>query len=786
MLLLQIVHQVGYECMAINGKTYQIYLNPIFFGMTGIIAIFRQNLSLSNTLMLVKISLKTFLILFVFSTGFVSAQQQNLTVKDIWGSPLFYQENVHGVRSMKSGEHFTLLEKGDIVQYAYKDFSKVKTLVSGSKLVLEGEEEPLGIEDYDFNETETKILITTETESIYRHSSKAYYYIYDLKTGEITSLSNQELGKQRLAVFSPKNNRVAFVRDNNIFIKDLDTEKEITVTTDGKTNEIINGATDWVYEEEFSFDNGIYWSSDGNKLAYYRFDESRVKEFQMATYGSLYPQQYKFKYPKAGEENSLVSIHVYDFNENLSEAFDLGKETDIYVPRVAWTNNSDVLCVFRMNRLQNKLDLLTANFSADRPHNTAIQTKLIYSEEAKTYIDIHDNIRFLSDGNTFLWTSETDGYNHIYTVEMNSGKSTQVTKGSFDVTEVYGVNEQNKKIYYQAAEESPMERHIYSINIDGTEKQKLTPDRGTHQAQFSGDFSYFIHVHSTANSPLTVSLRRQNGELVKVLKTNEALRGRLAQFNLSEKEFFTIENAEGTPMNAWIIKPPDFNKKKKYPVFMYVYGGPGSNTVSDSWDGHTYMWHQLLAQQGYIVVSVDGRGTGNRGRDYKHSTYLQLGKYETEDQIAAAKYLGGLPYVDKGRIGIMGWSYGGYMSSLCITKGADVFKTAVAVAPVSNWRFYDNIYTERFMRTPQENGDNYDVNSPINHVSKLKGNYFLIHGSADDNVHYQNALEMVNALVAANKQFDMFIYPDRNHGIYGGNTRHHLFSMMLDYILKNL
>ncbi|MFN3917944.1 MAG: S9 family peptidase [Flavobacteriales bacterium] len=731
----------------------------------------------------IKTASTTLLVVLTFSS---TAQKRDLTVKDIWASPQFYQDNLYGVRSMNNGEHFTLLEKGDIVQYAYKNFSKVKTLVTGSQLIPTGSKTPVSIEDYSFNPTETKVLISTETESIYRHSNKAYYYIYDIKTGQTVPLSDNKLGKQRLAVFSPTNNRIAFVRENNVFIKDLDTDKEIQVTHDGKINEIINGATDWVYEEEFSFDNGIYWNNDGTMLAFYRFDESKVKQFQMAMYGSLYPYQYTFKYPKAGEDNSIVSVHIYDYNENYTTTFRTGIEDDIYFPRIKWTSNSGVLAVFKINRLQNSLEIFTGNFSPNRSKSAAIQTKVVYKETSQTYVDIHDNTHFLTDGKTFLWTSEKSGYNHIYTVDMETSKTFQITKGDFDVTEVYGINEQTKKIYYQAAEDSPMERHVYSINLDGTGKQKLTLQKGTNDAQFSSNFSYFINKHSDANTPLTVTLNQSNGKLIKVLKDNKELRNRLEQYNLSKMEFTTIKNDEGTAMNSWIIKPINFDEKKKYPVFMYVYGGPGINTVNDSWGGPNYMWYQLLAQKGYMVVSVDARGTGYRGEEYKHCTYKQLGKYETEDQIAAAKHLGTLPYVDKSRIGIMGWSYGGYMSSLCITKGADVFKTAIAVAPVTNWRYYDNIYTERFMRTPQENGKNYDENSPINHVSKLKGNYFLIHGSADDNVHYQNAMEMINALVAANKQFDMFIYPDRNHGIYGGNTRNHLFTMMLNYILEKL
>ncbi len=720
--------------------------------------------------------------------------QKNITNEDIWLYGRFFGGTVSGVRSMNDGEHFTSLEVNrqtgvaSVKKFAYADYKEVSTIVKSSDLTAKGSEK-ISIDDYHFSADESKMLIASDQESIYRHSSKSYYYVYDLKTKKTVPLADISKGKQRLAQFSPQGNKVAFVRENNIFIKDFDSGEEIQVTTEGKMNERIYGATDWVYEEEFSFDNGLYWSPDGQKLAFYFFDESNVKEFQMAMYGELYPEQYKFKYPKAGEDNSIVQIYVYELMQKRTTPFDTGKETDIYIPRIKWTNNPDVLMVTRMNRLQNKLELMVGEFNQDRPNSRGVQTKVVYTETAETYIDVTDNLTFLKDNKHYLWTSEKDGYNHIYKINLENGSETQLTKGEWEVTELVGIDEQNNLIYYIAAT-NPLDRDLYVMNGDGSGVKKLSQKAGQTEVAFSKGFKYYLNYHSDANSPVTVSLHSADGTQIKVLEDNQRVKDAMNEFGFVKKEFIKIKTEDGIELNAYMMKPPGFVEKKKYkkkyPVLMHVYGGPGINTVHNAWGGANFAWFQMLAQQGYIVVSVDARGTGYRGREFKHCTYLQLGKYETQDQIASAKWLGELPYVDESRIGIFGWSYGGYMSSLCITKGADVFKSAIAVAPVTNWRYYDNIYTERFMRTPQENGKNYDINSPINHVSELKGNYLLVHGSADDNVHYQNTMEMINALVNANKQFDLFIYPNRNHGIYGGYTRLHLFTRMTDFVLNKL
>ena len=728
--------------------------------------------------------------IFDSDTGFEESPKENeLTNEKIWYSGEFYGKSVRGVRSMNDGEHFTSIDNSidgeEINKYSYATYEKVERLFGFSDLKDE-DGGPIPIEAYQFNADETKVLVATDQESIYRRSSKAYYYIYDLKTKKTTPLSDKKLGKQRLAEISPAGTHVAFVRENNLFFKNLETNKEFQITYDGKINEIINGATDWVYEEEFAIHKGFEWNADGTKIAYYTFDESKVKEFQLTYYGPLYPMEYKFKYPKAGEDNSKISISVYDIWKQKSTPVTINDKDEYYIPRIQWTQNANVLCITKLNRLQNKLELLTVDCK-ERTAQTAgpYKSSPFYTETAKTYIDIHDNLQFLKDNKTYLWMSEKDGFNHIYLNTMD-GKETQITKGNWDVIELQGIDEENGLIYYLSAENGATQQELYVIKTDGTGKKKLSTKTGNHSTSFSKGMKYYINYHSDANTPSFITLHKANGTQIKVLEDNAKLKERLAKYDLPKKEFFQFDNGKGTKLNAWMIKPANFDANKKYPVFMTGYNGPGNNVVKDSWGYTTMIWHHLLAKKGFLVVCVETRGTMFRGRDFKHSTYLQLGKLETEDLIAAAKHIGSQSYADENNIGIQGWSYGGYMASLCMTKGADYFKAGIAVAPVTNWRYYDNIYTERFMRTPQENADGYDNNSPINHVEKLKGAFLLVHGGGDDNVHPQNTYEMVNALVKENKEFDMFVYPNRNHGIYGGKTRLHLFNKMTNFLVENL
>ena len=704
----------------------------------------------------------------------VSAQEKMIQLEDIWASRTFSPEWVWGINSMNDGIHYSSLNYGDknvyITQYSYETGDSISTIVDSKDL------DGISFSDYSFSEDEKKVLLPTETESIYRYSTRSNYYVYDRETKIAEELSE---GKQRLAQFSPDASKVAFVKENNIFIKDIINNTELQVTFDGEINNIINGATDWVYEEEFAFDNGMQWNASGNKIAYYRFDEENVPEFSMDLFTDLYPSQSQFKYPKAGETNSTIELFIYDLDSNKTIKANINTEEEFYIPRIKWTLDENVLSVQRMNRHQNQLDFILVD-AKDGSSQT------IFTENDAAYIDVTDNLTFLNDGKYFIWTSEKSGYNHIYLYNLKGKQVRQITKGNYDVTDFYGIDESNNTVYFASSERSPMHRDVYAIQLNGKNKKTLTNKIGTNSATFSTNYKYFINQYSNANTPYYFSLFDAKGNEVRMLKDNSNLKNSLAEYALSQKEFFNFKTTEGIDLNGWMMKPHNFDETKQYPVFMYLYGGPGSQQVTDSWGGSNFLWYQMLTQQGYIVACVDNRGTGARGSEFKKCTYQQLGKLETEDQIEANRYLANLPYVDGSRIGIFGWSYGGYMSSLCLLKGADEFKMAIAVAPVTNWRYYDSIYTERYMRTPQENASGYDDNSPINHVEKLKGKYLLVHGSADDNVHYQNTMEMTNALVNANKQFDLFIYPNKNHGIYGGYTRLHLFTKMTNFIKENL
>lgn len=724
--------------------------------------------------------------------------KKDLTLEDIWKKSTFREKFIGGIRPMKDGIHYSSLHEGsesgleNILVHDFKTGAVSDTFFKGSWFIPKDSTHAIAFDDYTLSEDETKILFSAETEQIYRHSTIEYYFVWDRKNKTLSPLSKN--GKQRLAVFSPDGQKVAFVRDNNLFIgylnmavdsngKEYSELIEVQITFDGKRNSIINGATDWVYEEEFSFTQAFFWSPDGNRIAFYRFDESPIKEFSFPEYTDLYATPYQFKYPKAGEKNSTVSIHVYDLKSKNISTMDIGNDTDQYIPRIKWTHDANILCIQRMNRHQNKLELLLADAK------TGV-SKILFAEESKTYIDINDNLTFLKDGKHFIWTSEKDGFNHIYLYNLEAHMHEefyhQITKGNWDVTSFYGVDEKNKLVYFQSAEIFPLERHIFSIGLDGKNKKQLTSKKGTHRADFTPTFSFYVNYYSASDKPTETEIYSGNGKLIRVLENNKKLSDTLSAYKISKKEFFSFKNSEGVELNGYMIKPYNFDPNKKYPVFMYVYGGPGSQTVTDSWDGRNFLWFQYIANQGYLVVSVDNRGTGARGDAFKKITYLQLGKYEVDDQIDAAKYLGTLNIVDKDRIGIWGWSYGGYMTALCMTVGADVFKMGISVAPVTHWKFYDSIYTERYMRTPQENPDGYKDGSPLTYADKLKGKYLLIHGTADDNVHFQNSAEFVLALQNANKQFDLMIYPNKNHGISGGVTRMNLYTKMTNYILENL
>ena len=535
-----------------------------------------------------------------------------------------------------------------------------------------------------------------------------------------------------------------------------------------------------MYEEEFAFVKAFDWSADSKKIAFIRFDESEVPEFSMSIFQKeLYPKVETFKYPKAGEKNAVVSLHIYDVASQAKKDVNLGNYSDFYIARMQWTNDANVLSAQVLNRHQDNLDLLFID-------GTTAAAKVVLNEKDKAYIDVTDNLTFLKD-NSFIWTSEKDGFNHIYLYDKTGKLINQVTKGNWEVTNYYGFDEKTKTIFYQSVENGSINRDIYRIGLDGKNKVRLSSKVGTSAATFSPNFQYFITTFSSATQPPVYTLNEAKaGKQLQMIEENQTLSNNLKGFNLPTKEFSVLKTEKGIELNMWMMKPKDFDATKKYPVFMFQYSGPGSQQVNNDWNSGDDYWFASLTQKGYIVACVDGRGTGFKGAAFKKVTQKELGKYEVIDQIDAAKVLGSYSFVDKSRIGIFGWSFGGFMASNCILKGNDVFKMAIAVAPVTNWRFYDSIYTERYMQTPQENPSGYDDNSPINHVQKLKGKFLLIHGSADDNVHVQNSMQMMEALIQANKQFDSQIYPDKNHGIFGGYTRIQLYNKMTNFILENL
>ncbi len=707
------------------------------------------------------------------------SQEKKVELKDVWKRYAFNAQSISGLNSMKDGLHYSAITNKNglaIEKYSYASGESVGTIISARE-IKEKTGQQINFDAYEFSPNEDKVLLATQTESIYRHSSKSNYFVYDIKNGKISALKAN--GKQELATFSPTRNQVAFVFENRIYIQDFDKEdSELISFGKGQDDAFIAGAVDWVYEEEFSFHQGFQWSPNGDYIAYYQTDEREVPLFTMDIFGSkLYPSEDEFKYPKAGEANSVVSIHTFNVLNQEDKKVKLDQAYE-YIPRIKWTQADAELIIYSMNRHQNELNLWKLEAGSEA-------ASLLYKETAPCYIEINDDLRFLKDG-SFIWSSEMDGYNHLYHITSKGEIKKQITKGKWPVTEFYGIDESSATLFYQSAEESPLERNVYSIKLNGRKKTKLSQEKGWNGAEFSNGMKFYINTFSSKDTPTRQTLHSSEGEELRKIISNEKLQERINSYALASKEFFSFKTEDDVELNGWMMKPHDFDENKEYPLLMFVYGGPGSQTVKNQYDGFNHFYYESLANEGYIIVSVDNRGTGARGRDFRTTTYKELGKYETMDQISAAKYLGSLDYINKDRIGIWGWSYGGYMSSLCITKGADVFKMAIAVAPVTNWRFYDTIYTERYMQTPQENAGGYDNNSPVNHVSKLNGEYLLVHGSADDNVHVQNTMRMITALVAADKQFDLFIYPDKNHGIFGGNTRFHLYTKMTNFILENL
>jgi len=711
-------------------------------------------------------------------TNTLSAQvkKSEISLDDIYVDGLFQSQGVDNIRSLNDGKHFSILEEGKrISAYSYESGRFTSTLMDLSTLP----EAPFtAIHEYELSPDESNILLVTKPEKIYRYSFSASYYIFNRKTNSLQALS--PYGKQRLATFSPDGKKVAFVRNNNLFIKNLETSNEVQATFDGKATKIINGAPDWVYEEEFGFTRAFDWSPDSRKIAYYHFDERAVKEMDLTIYNSLYPSHYDYKYPKAGERNSVVTIHLLDIESNKDIMVYTGSETDQYIPRIKWTFDPSVLSITRLNRLQNHLEILHADAGTG-------QSKIVYQETEDKYISeaTDDMITYLGNGRDFIIMSERDGWRHLYLYNFQTGTISPVTTGRYDIDKLIGYDRKTGKIYFTSHERSPLNLDVYSITTDGRNKTRLTSHKGWNEAVFSKTYRYFINTWSDINTPPVTTLNDSEGHLIRTLQDNRELKTRMQDKGFSNVDFFSVQPPGEDTLFGYILKPPGFDPARAYPLFMYVYGGPESQNVKDEYLSRM-PWFQLLAQKGFVVACVDNRGTDARGEAFRKSTYMQLGRLETEDQLFVARYLGAKPWIDKERIGIFGWSYGGFMSLSCLFKGDDIFKMAIAVAPVTNWRFYDTIYTERFMRTPAGNPEGYDHNSPVFFTDMTKGKLLLIHGMADDNVHLQNSAELIKSLVFNNKQFDMQFYPNLDHSIHGGNATLHLYTRMTRFIEGNL
>ncbi|MBM4166038.1 MAG: S9 family peptidase [Ignavibacteria bacterium] len=730
--------------------------------------------------------------LFVFGnpTSFAQQRTKEYTVEDVITSPLFQGKFIRGVQWIENGKAYSFLEtdsttkRTNVMRYDVES-GKKSLLIDANKLKMKGDTTAFAMQNYFWSKDERYIIFTG---SLVARSLKTggNFFLYDVKNDEFIQVTHSE-EEQMVIQFSPDSKRIGFVRANNIFVYDIATKTESQLTFDGSEH-VLNGHFDWVYEEEFSIINGWQFSPDGKYIAYWQLDENRVPEFPINDFLPTHQNVSKMRYPKAGDKNSIVKIGAIEIATKQNKWLDIGEPfdstQDTYIPRIQWignveTQNSASLLSFqKLNRAQNKMEFYFADV-------TTGTSKLILAEESKTWIESENsNLTFLKNGKGFIWTSEKDGFNHLYLYDMNGKEVRQLTKGNWDVQSVSAFDEKNEMLYFTAGNPTPMEKQLFSVETDGGEVKRVSQSKGTHSINFSPDRKYFIDNYSDANTPNKTALYSAKGKLVRIIEENK-----IAAFDVypfSQKEFFSFKTSDGVELNGWMLKPTNFDATKHYPVLMNVYGGPGSQTVLDAWGGRDMWWYQMLAQKGYMIVSVDNRGTGFRGNAFKTITYKNLGKWEANDQTEAAKYLATLPFVDKSRIGIWGWSYGGYMTLMALENGGDVFKAGISVAPVTHWKFYDTIYTERFMSTPQLNPDGYKESAPLEHAEKIKSKLLLVHGTGDDNVHWQNAVAMADEMIKKNVQFETMFYPNRMHGIGDRPARLHLYTMMTNFILEKL
>jgi dipeptidyl-peptidase-4 len=708
-----------------------------------------------------------------------AAQQDRLTVERIF-SPEFRLQSLPESRWMAGGQRYSFIADTNGVSSLVAEDAQTGTrtiLVDGRALVPAGQSKPIDIEDYAWSGDEKKVLIFTNSQPVWRQNTKGQFYVFDLASRKLTPVSTAP-GWQQFAKLSPDGTKVGFVRDNDLWVTDLATGRETRLTSDGSET-IINGTFDWVYEEELDLRDGWRWSPDGQRIAFWRIDDAPVKPFYwMRDTGNQYSQPIELRYPKAGAPNPTAKVGVVEIAGGRTTWIDTGNDSSVYLARMQWAASPTELLVQRMNRHQNRIDVLLADARTG-------SARTLFTETDSAWVDVGDDPQFIRGGRQFLWASERDGYNHLYLYNRDGTVARQLTRGPWEVSQVFGIDEKNGWVYFSATEQGPQQRHLYRVRLDGSGFQRLTREPGTHFVELSPETPYYLDTWSRAGSPPVISLHRTDGTPVRTLVDNARVRQRLGALAMRQPEMFSFRTSDGVELNGTMIKPADFDSTKKYPVLMYVYGGPGSQQVVDSWGGSRYLYHQMLAQRGYIIVTVDNRGTGGRGRDFEKQTYLNLGTREALDQIEAARWLARQSYVDPQRLGIWGWSYGGYMTAFTLEQPGSPFKAGVAVAPVADWGLYDSIYTERFMRTPQENPEGYARSSAVRNAAGLHSKLLLVHGTGDDNVHFQNSVQLVDALQAAGKQFQFMMYPDRNHGIAGGRSIH-LYTMMADWITNNL
>jgi len=710
------------------------------------------------------------------------AQESELTLERIHGSSDFTADGFSGTWMDGGGTWLTIERADDGVTSLVRteaDSGETEVLVSAAELVPPGADSALEVESFGFSADERKILLFTNSQQVWRSRTKGLYWVYDRDSGDLTPVSHAP-GWQMFAKFSPDGGRVAFVRDHDLFVTDLATGEERRLTHDGSET-IINGTTDWVYEEELGLRDAFRWSPDGTRIAYWQLDQSPIRTYPIVDETTVYPDIQTLRYPKAGTANSTVRVGSLDLASGGTTWFDTDDESAYYIARMDWVSPTEVT-IQTLNRHQSRLELLMGDAATGA-------TRSILVEEDDAWVDVNDDVAWIDDGERFVWASDRDGWRHLYLYERSGELVRRLTSGEWDVTGLDGVDAEGGRAYVTAAYRGPLGRSVLAVDLDGDVTPILDAERGTYGATFSPDFARVIHTYSTIAMPPVVTLaevRRDEARDIRVLEDNAGLRGRLEGLGLTPPEFLTVDAADGTLLNAWLITPPDFDETRSYGLLLYVYGGPGSQTAADSWGGSRYVWHQYLATQGVLVASVDNRGTGARGRDFEKQTYLKLGQLETADQLAAARQLGELPFVDPDRVGIWGWSYGGYMTLMATLQGQGAIAAGVSVAPVTDWRLYDTIYTERFMRTPQENPEGYRTGAPLTHAEKLESPLLIIHGTADDNVHSQNTVQMIDALEKAGKQFDMRLYPGTRHGIAGDETRVNLFGYITGFVLRHL